>query len=221
MDEKIFCDKKNFVRPTYAVKAGSYSLVNGDRPTGWVYCRDSFQGQSTNMKEMLFCHKAGISENIALFIFKIETILRHTKLTYCGPTNINRFMWIRPAAFWTRQPIRRSLFTALLRAAQKYDPAKENFEAALYSNQYLRASKPAVQRFLAGYTWYKGHATGWDNAFRGLESEEVTKLLTLKPIKDQELLKFATELLGTSVEDLKIKYRKDKYGKNSSQPVAS
>jgi hypothetical protein len=213
MEEKIFCEKKSFGRPTAGIKSGSYAKIIGPQPGPWIYCRDTFHGQTQNLKEMLFCHKAGVSENIALFIYKFESILNHTNLTICGPTNINRIMWIKPAQFWIRQPIRRSLFTALLRAAQKYDPVTDNFEEALFSNQYLKSSQPAVRRFLRGYTWYTGNAGGWDNAFRSRSEKQIEEMLTLKPISDKKLIEFAAELLGTTIDDLKVKFRKTKYAK--------
>jgi hypothetical protein len=220
METKIFCDKKTFVRPAHTVQAGSFARIINNVPTQWVYCRDAFQQQTAQgMVEMLFCHKRGMGENVAMFIFRIEEMLKHKNLTLCGPTNIERFMWIRPAKFWIKQPIRRSLFTALLRAGQKYKPDENNFEEALFSDKYLKTSKPAVRRFLAGYTWYTGEVTGgWDLAFRGLKEEGIKDLLTLKPIKDADLINFAAEMLNLTVDELKSKYRKAKFS-HKPEPI--
>jgi hypothetical protein len=85
--------------------------------------------------------------------------------------------------------MRRSFFTAMLRAGQSYDIVENNFEEALWTNRYLRQSQYATLRFLRGYTEYTGGITGWNNQFfwggsgwrpKSPSEQEVRKLL-VKP----------------------------------------
>lgn len=68
--------------------------------------------------------------------------------------------------------MRRSLFTALLRQAVDYRIHLDNFEECLYQGEYLRDVRPALDRFLAGNTYYWGGKTGFVEAFRLIKDQE-------------------------------------------------
>ena len=65
--------------------------------------------------------------------------------------------------------LKRFLFTALLRAGEKYNKKRGNFKDAIWSNEYLEDTKYAVNRFLDGYTRFRGRGPatyeGWWNTF--------------------------------------------------------
>jgi hypothetical protein len=96
-----------------------------------------------------------------------------------------------------------------LRAGQKYCPKKDNFEEALFTEPYLKSTKLAVRRFLAGYTWFVGGgALGWLDNFLWKSAKQVEKLLTKKPVPDS--------YLWTLIRD-KFKFTKDAASKELRQ----
>ncbi len=188
------------ILPLYTVTNGSFADVTGDSDnagnklqSGWVFCRDRFNTQ-TNLNEILYCHPAHVGKNVAEFVHLFEKKMNHKKFTTFSPTNWNRATYIKTSKFW-QKPVRKSLFTALLRAGLKYSG---DFEKALYSIDYLRQTKNAVQRFIDGYTWYVGKrpTEGWYNQFYSLKTEHLQNLLTKKPVKIPVLIDFALQKLN-------------------------
>ena len=174
--------------------AGTYAKVkktpgNTLTPRAWYSCRECFQDDAKGIKWMLFCHKPNKGYSISYFIHHIERKLRLRTFSTFGPTQSNKLTWICASSWWMVNSMRRSFFTALLRAAQQYRLDKDNTLGALWSNRYLRQSKYATLRFLRGYTKYTGHINGWNNQFfwggewnkpKPPTPEEVRKLL-IKP----------------------------------------
>lgn len=220
-------ERKAIHNPDFGMRQGdgSFSLaddVAGGRIqiSGWYHCRDGFHGVNANMQQMAMVHPNGVGVNIAAFIYRIEKIcLKHSKLTVCGPTSQARITWIKPAEFWVRQPARRSLFTALLRAGMKYDPQTDNFEKALFNAQYIKGTKAAVKRFLDGYTWSDNSQSGWYDRFAHCRGDDLKKMLRMKPVSEKQLMDFALEQLKLNKEELISQFRKTKYGKK--EEVAS
>jgi hypothetical protein len=134
-------------------------------PIEWYHCREVFQGESRGLKWMLFCHKQNRGLNIVKFIHCIERKLNVRPFTQFGPTQSDKVLWIKLSPWWMKYSMRRSFFTALLRAAQNFNPKKRNYEKTLWTNRYFRQTKYATRRFLRGYTKYTGHITGWNNQF--------------------------------------------------------
>ena len=113
---------------------------------------------------------------------KVERILDVQPRSHFGPTQRKTIMWIRPSRWWTVKAMRRSLFTILLRAGSNYNMDLDNFEEALYSNQYSLNTKYAVQRFLAGNTLYVGKKRGWYKQFNEtIVTPEQIDLLLVEP----------------------------------------
>lgn len=134
---------------------------------GWFYvCREEFHRAFTvRCPDILFVHGAGRTRNVTTFIDQVELRLKLKHRTEGGPTQNARVSWFTVAPFWMAQPMRRSLFTILLRAGRSYTMKVRDFEDALYSDGYLRDTQEAVERFLAGYTYYTGRTAGWHRAF--------------------------------------------------------
>lgn len=159
----------------YCLQAGSFATVNVRNGIWsarlWYHCREQFQGNSARIKRLLFCHHSelGVGYSVATFLYRIERMLKLGKTEFgfsmCGPTKHVKVMWIEPSKWWLCKPMRRSFFTAILRAGQKYNIQINNFESALWSNRYLRQSQYAVKRFLKGYTEYTGNEVGWNRQF--------------------------------------------------------
>lgn len=164
----IFPEKQKYRMPT----AGSFSRIrcvsgNGEYvAANWMYCREYFQDCSQGIRRMFFVTKRNRGRNIASFIDRVEAKLSLRQRTQFGPTQRNNIIWIKIAPWWTTSSMRRSLFTALLRAGNAYNLTQDNFSDALYSIKYTAETKYAVERFLSGYTTYTGTVRGWFNQFR-------------------------------------------------------
>ena len=80
--------------------------------------------------------------------------------------------------------------TVLLRAGILYDLEKDNYEDALFRQEYVIPTKKAVMRFLYGFTNYKGPEVvctgtilvrGWKTIFEGKNEAEVRAWLVASP----------------------------------------
>ena len=154
--------------------AGQYSL-RAD-PLEWIGCRERIAALFKENTTHLF-FSVEQSETVARFIHKTEEIINLPEHTTFQRTNRNHILSITPQTFWTQCPIRRSLFTILLRQGLRYNPAQDNYEDALFHNDlltrnYTTLTKPAVTRFLFGFTHYNGPTTavhnipGWVTLFK-------------------------------------------------------
>lgn len=127
-----------------------------------------------------YSHQTGKSMAVSEFIARFEERLGIENKTHIGPTQRKTICWVEPSVWWTGKVMRRSLFTILLRVAQKYKIESDNFEEALYSHRYTAESRYAVERFLAGHTTYTGRKYGWYKQFcsKKTTDAEVDLLLT-------------------------------------------
>jgi hypothetical protein len=152
-------------------------------------CRDFFQNQKDNanglLEEFWFCHGENTKgEHVAAFFEEVEKRLRVKPRSKFGPTSRAGILWVQWSPFWRKYSMRRSLFTAFLRAATAYDPGnpEKSFEFAINSQYYTEQTKAAVELFLTGCTIYTGPKKfGWHDAFRYKNSESVKKILR-KPV---------------------------------------
>lgn len=132
----------------------------------WFDCRESFAVSFKNKtKNFLFAHTNNNGENILNFINNFERRLELKSFTQLvGCTNRLDISLVIPSRFWTRTSIRRQLFTILLRCGRNYK--KRNFKHALYSHDYTKKTKSAVEKFLKGKTRYRGKLNGgWVSTF--------------------------------------------------------
>lgn len=176
-----------YVDTPYRPESGSFSkprYTNADRHkvTQWYYCRDLFHGQLLNLNLFFFSHDSCKGHCIAYFMRKVEEILDVQPRSEFGPTQRKTIMWIEPSRWWTSRSMRRSLFTILLRSGSQYSVSKDNFEEALFSDIYAMSTKPAVERFMKGNTFYTGKKRGWHRQFNdsNLTQADIDSLL-VKP----------------------------------------
>jgi len=155
-------------------KAGTFGMVKEKKVRcqmdqweieKWVSCRDAFQSESSNIKKFLFVQGLNKGLNVIAFIDKVEMILNVIPSTFMGITQRKDVIWVEPSSWWTKSGMRRSLFTILLRAGRNYKRSKDNFKEALFSIEYTKDTRFAVERFFDGHTKYQGRATGWLNQF--------------------------------------------------------
>jgi hypothetical protein len=165
-----------YVQTNYRPSPGSFGkpklveteLNNQYIVNAWFDCRELWHTHLYNLNLFFYTHKANTGIDIAAFISKIEKILNLRNKTKFGPTQRKTIMWIEPSKWWTKPPMRRSLFTILLRSAANYSIEKDNFEESLYSNAYALKTKPAIQWFLQGNTVYSGKKIGWYKQFEDI-----------------------------------------------------
>lgn len=154
------------------------------RINSWTFCREYFHEDSENVKAFLFVCNKNKSRNVARFIDQIETKLKLRRRSMIGPTQRSNIIWVKPSPWWTKTSMKRSLFTAFLRAGNSSSIKENNFEEALFSIKYTNDTRFAVKRFLAGHTKYTGNVRGWFNQFRyGTGDPTKPKRPTHKEIK--------------------------------------
>jgi hypothetical protein len=166
---------------------GSYALDR--QPLVFENCRErfavAFQEATTGL---YFKHQAAKGIDIANFVSKTEIIIRQGPLSKFSITNRDTILWVEPSQFWKSCPMKRSLFTILLRAASAYNSQTDNYEDAIFSQQYLDPTKKAVIRFLNGFTKYVGPdlkisstgtviVDGWKTVFQNKTETEIKKML--------------------------------------------
>ena len=134
-------------------------------------CREDFHKASARIKQMLFVHAPGgdpeavtQGRHVADFINRIEDMVGATPHCEFFSTSRDNVLFIEVSPWWANKPMRRSLFTALLRSGREYRNPN-CFELALWSCKYLYETKIAVERFLQGHTHYTGRVCGWWNQF--------------------------------------------------------
>jgi hypothetical protein len=134
----------------------------------WHYCRESFHDQVRQLDTFLFGNGKKDWRDIASFMRMVESRLKLSERSEFGPTIINGTMWVKAPKWWSKSNIRRYFYTMMLRAAMKYSRTKRNFLKSLWSIGYTRQSRYAVERFLSGFTKYKGRSSridGWFDIF--------------------------------------------------------
>lgn len=173
-----------------------------NRVANWDHCREQFAVRfKENIEGFYFHHKFYESEGLPHFINKFEEIMSMSETcsnmekTQYAYTNQERIFYIKPSGFWKDCYFKRSLFSILIRCSQNYSLEKDNFDEALFSpnfkeSTYTFETKPAVMRFMFGFTKYTGippfiaeGATvvkhGWKEEFYKLDETEIRNRLVL------------------------------------------
>lgn len=173
-----------YIDTPYRPEPGSFckprSVVSGRYAAGqWYNCREIWHYELKDVPLFFFSHLTGKTRAVAAFMQKVEDILDVTPRSHYGPTQRKTICWVEPSSWWTRLAMRRSLFTILLRVGQHYKTEEDNFEQALFSHHYTKNTRYAVERFMAGNTYYTGRKRGWYNQFHILHptDEQVNDLL--------------------------------------------
>lgn len=126
------------------------------RPTlSWGSCRDGFQivQNSSLITGFCFTHPPTRGYHATCFLAKVEDKLGIQHSSYLS-TETNYITWVIPSPWWFTSEMRKSFYTLMLRAAYHYDQQRDNFDVAMHQIQYIRETKSAVDKFLAGYTVY-------------------------------------------------------------------
>lgn len=163
-----FATVKEFVKEEDRFKLGN-----------WKTCREDFAKSWKDHKFIVFSHKKGANKgsntsySIAIFIRMAEERIRgkgRWRRTQVGPTEYANISWIKLSQFWMNDKMRKSFFTILLRASRHFnsqaDDLEKEFERALFSDDqgYFKNTKPAVERFMKGFTKYTGTKAMWYSA---------------------------------------------------------
>lgn len=184
--KEFFLEKKKGNGPYFGSGsyAGAFMLEKG---TEWYTCRERFENAAAHSKgsSIFFGHPAGKSEDVAAFIHKTEDILGLSNENMCrfALTTSNSILFVVVSDFWWKSSIRRSLFTIFLRAGMAYDRSKDNYEAALLSQDYVKRTQQAVMRFLLGFTEVKAQGGHWVNQFSAIKSEKQLRDMFTSPEK--------------------------------------
>jgi len=124
--------------------------------TGNTHCREVFwRFRNQYGRQYAFGCRNDEVEAMAKFIWTWEKRLKlpsYTTIHRCVRGHGNNpvdCILVRPAAFWERTPIRRSFFTAMLRAARRFYGS--NYIRPFMSQKILVQTEYAVKRFLSGY----------------------------------------------------------------------
>ena len=168
-----------------------YFAVDKSCNVKWENCRERFNNKIFNkdLPGFFFSHEIGECESVVQFIDKTEEILSVERSSF-AKTNRPYATWVCPSDFWRSCEMRRSLFTILLRAGRKYNPVNDNYEDALFSQEYVKLTKEAVMRFLFGFTNYVRleNKQGWVSVFMHKKYEDVRKRLVSKNAGDFSLV---------------------------------
>lgn len=117
----------------------------------WKKCREQFNlCWNEKSTSLIYCHEGNLSESIGEFISKFETKLGLKELSQFYRTSYITMTAIKVSPFWVECPIRRQLFTVLLRAGRNYQLGAD-IQTALDSTQYTQQLKSCIDLFLAGY----------------------------------------------------------------------
>lgn len=206
-----FGEAKEFRQVYVAPASGQFALEAEPQATPhWDHCREQFANRFTEETTGFYLsHDAGQDEGVAGFLGKTEEILGlpgrragWSRSTY-HKTNKSTVMWLGPSRFWTACAMRRSLLTILIRCGLSYAPDRDNYEEALYGHgpesanehvrkaqEYARSTRPAVMRFLFGFTEYvkspgdvpsswNVNRYGWQEVFKNKDQDAIRYALVL------------------------------------------
>jgi len=184
----IFSSRKQVSEVKREKRLGSFSIASD--PLTWVGCRDHFLTVfHAETPGFFFTVPTGEHERVPAFVLRTEEILdiqgKGFPSSRFALTNRSYVLWIDPSMFWRESEMKRSFFSALVRAGLEYLPEYNNYEEALYKKRYFRETKSATIRFLFGHTEFtsSGHVPrtasrrGWHNTFSREDDRVVRKKL--------------------------------------------
>ena len=143
----------------------------------WHWCRELWHTHFRKLPLCFFSHRGGKHRVIVEFIAKIEDKLNVHPRSQFGRTQKKNITWVKPSVWWIGPTMRRSLFTILLKVAQNYNLKNDNFEEALFSDEYTIDTRYAVNRFMDGYTKCLTSRRGWHKFFSTLSESQIDDLL--------------------------------------------
>lgn len=131
------------------------SYIKGDiwSHNGFIECREEFHGDFYKTTKMLY--NVGVRANIikvAKLVHQTEEALGLKTRTKVGITSVRNVVWLQVPRWWTYYySLRRSFYTAMLRAALEYNGRKPLLWN-LKRCEYLGRTSYATERFINGYT---------------------------------------------------------------------
>lgn len=162
----------------YAPQSGSLALMpTKSRPNAsieWYGCREQFHRaviQRKLSKDFLFSCPVAQQERVIKFMQEVEGrigLAASDKVEF-RKTDNPAVMLVVVGPWWPKQNVRLSLLTALLRCGQQFVGV---FNTALFSRFYTVDTKPAVERFLEGHTWFLGNGSQWHQTFRNYRTRK-------------------------------------------------
>jgi hypothetical protein len=201
----MFNQNKKIARQIKKIPSPGQFSLDGEE-LEWEQCRENFAKRFTNAQNgLFFSHGVNNDENVCAFIEKTEDILIRGALqniikSNFYKTNLNFAIWIEPSSFWMNCPMKRSLFTMLLRCGLIYN--LKNYEEALYGYQYSKITKNAVQRFMYGFTEFvfedesfEGIGKGWASYFGNKPCDLVCEKLIMPSYLPVNKFLFGQEIL--------------------------
>jgi hypothetical protein len=134
-------------------------------PRGFYSCRERFHSDTSCLStEILYaCKSKDYRLKLAWLVDEIEAKLGVEEKIICADTNHARLMWIEISPWW-QTPLRFQFLTCVCRAANvAVDTYGKPLLEQLLPQPYLYATKPAVEKFLDGYTMLKpgSYFAGW------------------------------------------------------------
>lgn len=188
----VFGELKEF-RQVYALPPiGNFALdVDPPKEPKWQHCREQFAPQF-NRDVKGFYYSTNNCEDVAEFVVKCEEIIGIGEHSSFSKTEKDIVLWVIPSSFWVNCEMKRSFLTMILRCGLNYNREKDNFDDALFSeqfseNKWARETKLATMRFLFGFTYWTGEQPyfsflntnkhGWHEEFQNLDIFTVKKRL--------------------------------------------
>ena len=166
-------------------KDGSFALDAA--PLQFETCRERFAKSFSSVVEgFYYKHKPDGGRNVAAFLLRTEEVLREKTYSTFAETNRESILWVEPSNFWRRCSMRRSLLTILLRCGILYDVERDNYEEALFNQEYVIPTRRAVMRFLYGFTRYRSpelasdstiQVRGWKSVFESKGESDIKEML--------------------------------------------
>jgi hypothetical protein len=170
-----------FYKPRDGSYAGISSISNNhiNTPLGFYSCRESFHYRHKKLNGFVMRSLAPITR-IRSFIKRLEDKLKIPAVsrTQILPTLSPNFYTVIPAPWWNVYDVRRQFLTIALRLAKNYK--NRAFKKALYSHYYTKSTRPAVERFLKGYTKLQGVTHGWVSCFGRYSGDKEDQAKMLK-----------------------------------------
>lgn len=218
----VFGDEKNFKQCYGTPIPGNFALeVDPPKDVKWHHCREQFAAEyCEGIAGFFFSHASRKGEDVANFLVKFESILSLPDLKTPYPystfskTNKQTILWVEASRFWRLCQMRRSLLTVILRCGLNYDTAADNFDEALFAekfikqNEYARDTRPALLRFMFGFTKFTGVFPavgsytsvlkhGWAEEFKKKDESTIRRLLVLPDGEPRESSVVGIESLWT------------------------
>ncbi len=160
----------------------------------FYHCREVFHKVFTEKdKSILYVHAGNLGETIEKFIHLVEELLNipNKEKSQFFKTQRTTITPIRPAKFWLACPMKRQVFSLLLRSGRNFDIVQDNNNIwpALKSSKNTKSVIPALEVFLGGHTKFDqkcldilkaNHHHGFCHIFSNKSPDEIKNIWLFK-----------------------------------------